>query len=220
MIDQVKHQIEIDIDSIEDSTIRNFVLSEIDHCTKNNIKVKLLKAKVDHNGIECSGVFEDEPVPCLTVDCNKDIKEWLLIFIHETCHKDQFLEKVSVWTEKIGGQYEPLDIFDMWVEGYIELKKQQLRLVLKYIVNIELDCEKRSIEKIKKYKLPVNQIEYIQKSNAYVYYYHAVAAKRSYTDKSSPYVNPNIWTKMPKTFDNDYTKLKKNLLKLYNDYCY
>ena len=215
-----KNQIEIDIDSIEDINARNFVLSEIKHCNKNKIQVKLLNGQVNHNNVECSGLFEDEPDPCLSVNCAKNLEDWLIIFVHESCHKDQFLEKTPEWTNKIGSLYDPLDIFDMWVDGHIELKKKQLKPVLKYITEIELDCEKRSVEKIKMNNLPINLQDYIQKSNAYVWYYHAVSKYRSYTKKQSPYSNSNIWTKMPVDFDCNYSKINSKMLKLFTKYCY
>lgn len=215
-----KNKIEIDINAIENEIIKNFIQSELDHCIKNKVKVELINNPVDYNDFECSGYFVDAPKACLTVNISKNIDDWLSTFVHETCHKDQFLEKEDVWNVKIGDSHDALDIFDMWIDHHVELKKHQLRPILEHVVQVELDCEKRAVAKIQKYNLPINLTEYIQKSNAYVFYYHAAAHHRSYTQRTSPYINPDIWTKMPVDFNNNYSKINSEMLKLFTKYCY
>ena len=117
-------------------------------------------------GVESSGHFADGQEPCLTVYTTDKIDEWLPIFVHESCHKDQFLEKTDIWNKRIGDEYDALEIFDMWIEHHVELKKYQMRPVLDNIIQVELDCERRSIEKIQKHSLDLNISEYIQKANA------------------------------------------------------
>jgi hypothetical protein len=170
--------------------------------------------------VECSGLFADEPNPCLTVNITKNIDEWLPVFVHETCHKDQFIEKTDIWSAKIGEDHDALDIFDMWIEHHVELKKHQLRPILEHIVQVELDCERRAVIKMQQHNLPINVIEYIQKANSYVWYYHAAAHHRAYTQRSSPYINPEIWTKMPVDFNNNYSTIKSKMLKLFTKHCY
>ena len=100
-----KNRIEINLETIENITSKNFIQSEIAHCNKNKIRVELLVNPY----AECSGQFSDEPDSCLTVFIKGSIDEWLPIFVHETCHKDQFLEKADVWAAKIGNEYDAMD---------------------------------------------------------------------------------------------------------------
>lgn len=210
-----KNIIEINLEKIENNNIVNFIQTEFDHCKKHKIKINIFK---DLNLIECNGHFTDEP--CLTVNINDNIEQWLPIFIHETCHKDQYIEKSECWVTKIGNEYDPLEILDMWIDKHVELKKHQLRAVLDPIIQVELDCEKRTVEKIKKFNLPIDIEQYIQKANAYVWYYRAAVQFRAYTQRTSPDLNSEVWTKMPVDFNNDYSKIKNKMLKLYKKHCY
>ena len=213
-----KNKIEFDLESIEDENIKNFIQSELANCKKHKISVEIIK-NTDVNS-DCNGQFSDEPNPCLTVNISNNIDEWLHIFVHETCHKDQFLERSSVWTAKIGDEFDSLDIFDLWIERHVELKKHQLRPVLDHIIQVELDCERRAVAKIQKYNLPINITEYIQKSNSYIWYYHAAAHQRAYTQRTTPYDNPELWSKMPVDFNNNYSIINSKMLKLFIKYCY
>jgi hypothetical protein len=215
-----KDKIEIDINTVENENIRNFIQSELSQCKKHKIKVELIKTPDDFNGNECSGHFGDDPNPTLVVQVTPNIYDWLPIFVHETCHKDQFIEKADVWTAKIGNQFDPLEIFDLWIDHHVELRKHQLRPVLEQIVQVELDCERRAVAKIQKYNLPINQTEYIQKSNSYIWYYHAAAHHRAYSQRTSPYANLELWSKMPVDFDNNYSTINSKMLKLFTKYCY
>lgn len=215
-----KNKIEIDINTVENENIRKFIQSELAHCAKNKVRVELVQAPADFNGVESSGHFGDNPSTGLTVNITNNIDEWLPIFVHESCHKDQFLEKTDIWNKRIGDEYDALEIFDMWIEHHVELKQHQLRPVLEYVVQVELDCERRSVAKIQQHNLPINISEYTQKANAYIWYYHAAAHHRAYSQRTSPYVNPEIWTKMPVDFDNNYSTIKSKMLKLFTKYCY
>jgi hypothetical protein len=213
-----KNKIEINIEQIENINTRNFIQTEIAHCKKHKIRVEMVPAIPDSNGVESSGHFSDDP--CLTVYTTDKIDEWLPIFVHESCHKDQFLEKTDIWNNRIGDSYDALEIFDMWIDRHVELKKHQMRPVLDNIIQVELDCERRAVEKIKKQNLDINISEYIQKANVYIWYYHAAAYERAYTKRISPIANSKVWTKMPLDFNNNYSKISSKMLKLFLKHCY
>jgi hypothetical protein len=215
-----KNKIDINLETLENDKIKDFIQAEIAHCKKHRIAVHLIKQKQLLDDVECSGFFTDEPQPLLRVNASDDLQEWFPIFIHETCHKDQFLEKSDEWTAKIQKDYDSELIFDMWVARAIELKKHQFGPVLQQIIDIELDCEKRAVYKIKEYDLPLDVEEYIQKANAYIFYYHAVAHQRRYSQRRAPYANPNVWKKMPVDFDCDYATIKTEMLNIFLEHCY
>ena len=212
-----KNKIEINLEQIENINTKNFIETEIAHCKQHKIRIKLSK---DLNLVECNGHFADGNPPWLTVNTNDNILDWLPIFVHESCHKDQYLEKTDIWNRKIGDEYDALEIFDMWIDRHIELLPHQLRPVLENIVQVELDCERRSVIKIQKYNLPIDIPEYIQKANSYIWYHHAAAHARAYTQRSGPYENPDIWTKMPVDFNRNYSSIKSKMLKLFMKHCY
>lgn len=214
------NKIEIDLSTVENENVKKFIESEMADCKKRKIRIELIKQTALY-GHTVSGYFTDEPVPTLSVGIDKPFEEWLPIFVHESCHKDQFVENASVWEKQaIQGAYDALHVFDTWVAHICELKEHQLRPVLQQIIDIELDCEKRSLEKIKKFDLPIDHVEYIQKSNAYIFYYHVVASQREYSMRKSPYTNPDVWSKMPTTWDNNYYRISDELHEIYLKHCY
>lgn len=150
----------------------------------------------------------------------KPISTWLSTFVHESCHMDQSIEQCRVWTHTIRGCI-PSQIFDMWMSEVVELKPGMLNQMLMGVLNIELDCEKRSIKKIKKFKLPLDIVEYTQKANSYLYFYHMVAQRREwYHIGTEPYNIPEVWQIMPTTFNNDYTELPREYKKLFIEHCF
>lgn len=212
---------DFDITTIEDKHILNFVQTEINHCTQHNVQVQLKnKDTVGLNGVECGGYFMDEPASVLAVAMGKKYKDWLPTFVHETCHKDQFVENAPVWNLRIKEYFNANDILDMWLNHAVELTKPQLNQVLDQVIAVELDCEKRSLEKIKKYNLPIDHVEYIQKSNAYIYYHFAIARMREWGHKSAPYDNPKVWQKMPVDFDQNYSKISRSMMSLFLRHCW
>ena len=65
------------------------------------------------------------------------------------------------------------------------------------MTELEWDCERRSIRKITRNKLPIDLKEYAQRANAYVLGYHWTLANRKWCKKS--YEEDSVWGGMPKT---------------------
>ena len=177
-------------------------------CLKHKVSFKLITDSfVEANTIKCSGYFDEEE---LAVATNKKENDWLTILIHESCHLDQYTQKIAIWNQGDDG----LDIIDKWLEGG-ECASQRLQKAFIDTIKLEADCEKRSVKKIKKYNLPINQEVYIQKANAYILSYWATYRDRKWFP--FPYNNPKIYKKMPKTFLSmkDYLNINHPLLSLY-----
>ncbi len=84
---------------------------------------------------------------------------------------------------------------------------------------MEFDCEKRTVAKIKKYNLPIDIKDYIQKANAYVWFYTAVLNKRQWdgTKSDSIYIK-EIFSICPKTFTKKPLNPPKKFLKALDKY--
>jgi len=206
------------IDSLEKSK-RSFALEEQWRLQSKGISVNFSPAAtVSFGNTECNGYFVDEPKPFLTVATGKDDAEWFPIFVHETCHADQFLEQAPCWTNKIGG-IEPMTILDLWLDHHVELNPIQLNNTIRAALEIELDCERRVVAKHEKHNLDFNKEEYIQKANSYVYFYLVMMTTRKwYGSGKAPYKIPEIWKTMPTTFQDDY-QYSDHFLELYKP-CY
>ena len=185
---------------------------------ENNIKLILSPEKgvqFSEGGILCNGYFDDI-TSTLACALGKDVSQWLVILLHESCHMDQWVEKVPEWTENVG-----MDNIEKWLNGDDSVNMNNIDNEIRTSIIVEVDCEKRTVEKIKKYGLDsiINIDEYIQKSNAYVLFYLWMRNNRKwYTIGKEPYNIPDVVSVMPKTFDIDYTILDPKIEKKYDTY--
>jgi len=185
-------------------SIDKFIFDLINKAKEHKIKIILDPNKVEYSeGSEVSGLFDSENLE-ITVGINKSVDEWLPILVHESCHMDQYIENCKAWVDTSIKNFDAGTILDMWLEHLVELNPDQLSIVVDKVLEMELDCEKRSIEKIKKYKLPIDITEYTQKANAYMYFYRALIKTRKWSTKVSPYKSEQVWKNMPnKLYDNN-----------------
>lgn len=175
-------------------------------CVAHGVTFSLQHVKsVDEENLPCSGYFDEQSLVVATK--KPKIQDWVDVLVHESCHLDQFTEKSELWVS----DNNSLHVVEAWIKG----KKMSLAKRDRGFANtllLEIDCEKRSVKKFKKYKLNINTQEYIQKANAYLFSYAvALHEKRWY---ASPYESSKIWKKMPKQlltveqYIEDYWKYK------------
>lgn len=202
-------------------------IKELEKKIKEDAKnhgVSLLLSKensVSFNGIACNGYFMDTPKPTLAVACGKDEKDWIPTLVHEYCHMRQWIEKSPFWDQVKVGDKEAMDFIDDWLNKKIELSDSDLTSYINASLEVELDCEKRVIEKIKEYNLDIDPIEYTQKSLSYVLFYHCVKSERQWYEMGrEPYSIKEVFSNMPKSFDEvDVINPPKELISLIKKHC-
>jgi len=161
-------------------------------CIQNGINLRLEYVdQVDQENIPCSGYFDEETLAVATK--KEKTQDWLDILAHESCHLDQFLEGPPVWIP----DKDSLFIVEDWIHGK-NLHKKTLEKGFKNAISIELDCEKRTVIKMQKYKIRFNKKQYIQKANSYLFSYIYAFVNRTWYPK--PYENPKIYNNMPIKF--------------------
>ena len=167
-------------------------------CKKHKIKLSLINTPnipfVENTKIQVSGYFDSMNLE-LAVATDKDMKEWVEILIHESCHLDQFVENCKVWASNSFFDVDSSSLLDLWLSNIIELKPRILTKIINEIIDLERDCDKRAIQKIKKYKLTdiINIKEYTQKSNAYHLSYLAIKKLRKWNKtQKAPYQIPEV----------------------------
>lgn len=215
------NKIEVDLKTLAPD-VREWVKFEIDSSNANDISVHLLKKRhVIMDKIRVSGYFCSETDKLVVSGLAPD---WVQIMVHESCHRDQYTEKIPMWNSQVeidGEKHDPLNLFWDWLNHQIELKPRTLRQVMLHCMNLELDCEIRAAKKIDDFYLPINVKEYIQKANAYVYLYHVIMHTRQWYPKGmAPFNLPSVWTKMPSDFQRDYSKIPPKLKSLILDQCF
>ena len=208
--------------NVEDiSKIKKFINDLKYYTSENNIKLNLSPesgVQFSEGGIMCNGYFEgDDNNPVLACALGKDISQWLIILLHESCHMDQWVEKVPAWTENESGMMN----IDEWLNGNDNVDMSLIDKEIRLSMNCEIDCEKRTVEKIKKYNLQniIDIDEYIQKSNAYILFYLWMRKNRRwYSVGKEPYNQAPIVSIMPKTFNIDYTFLDPKIEKVFDQH--
>ena len=178
-------------------------------CVENKINFRLENTdQVNTGNVLCSGYFDEESLVVATK--KKNTQDWLDVLVHESCHLDQFLEKSSFWIpDELG-----LFIVEKWLKNKkINLKKVKNAFI--NTINLELNCEKRTVKKLKKYKIKFDDELYIQKANSYLYGYGVSFEKKVWPSK--PYEISSVYKKMPKKFlkAEEYFNIPDHILKLY-----
>jgi hypothetical protein len=191
-----------------DTSVRRFLGDLVASCSENNISLKLVAStKVSIGKIKCNGMFDEKQI---TVATKNELNFWLGILVHESCHMDQHIEGSKLWKE--------IDPYLTAVDSWISDPTYKIRgkdLAFKRVIELELDCEKRSLRKIKKYGLPIDAGKYIQGANSYLFAYGITKKRRVWFQ--NPYKQPHIYEKMPKRLFSldEYTDPKHKLLDLY-----
>lgn len=197
---------------IKNKRIGQFISDLVELCIKEGVEFKLTNKKhILLSGLPCNGYFEgDVEFGKLFVATGKSRKEWLPILVHESCHLDQWLEDKSKFIKDDG-----IELIDEWLAGK-RINKLKIKKAITNSKKLELDCEKRVIEKIKRYKLPINIDTYIQMSNAYVYFYEWVYQNRTWPLRKLHI--PEIYNNAPKEFQKSYNSIPKELEEAFNKY--
>jgi hypothetical protein len=194
------------------SKVKSFILDLQEKCNINGINLMIVNKPgvpyVTENAIMVNGYF-DEKSKTLACAAGKDISQWLTILIHESSHMDQYLEQIPEWLNN-------LDLFetDKWLVGDDNVDMDRINMEIKTAVQVELDCEKRTVDKIKKWSMDniVDVEEYVQKANAYILFYLWMKDNRKwYEIGREPYNLPEIFKEMPKTFETNYSELSAEL---------
>lgn len=150
---------------------------------------------VECAGVPCSGFFDPE-LKLLSVATDRAMSDWTTTALHEFQHLRQWAEDCQEWRD-----FESVDagsVLDVWVAGSEEFDPAHVKRAVSAVLNLELDCERRTIDFLSRYSLPISAEEYAQKANAYVLFYHEVhRSRRWYRPDLAPYRVERIWRRMP-----------------------
>ena len=190
-------------------------LAFLDHvkkeCKSHGIKLDLRKRsgylRIGGN-IKCSGYFDSENKQLVVATKRTD---WLDILVHEYAHLTQFADQCDAWVEGAS----TTDEIDRWLGG------EEIEDIERHIVacrNLELNNEKRSVEIIKKFDLPIDVERYTKKANGYVYFYTWMLRTRRWSKPgNSPYSNETVIEAMPNEFQEDYENLPDYVVRVFEE---
>lgn len=194
-------------------------------CDANGVKYHFPKTKhVLYPGFESlkvSGYFLDKPEPALACAMGKPLNAWFEILIHESCHMDQWIEKSAWWLNLTKDGYDCDKKMDEWLTGSVEYSKNESDYFMLVMQAVEIDCERRSVEKIKSLNLPVNIENYVKKANAYIFSYNIMKETGKWCD-IAPYEIPEIIELMPDSIlkEEEYEQISDKIKNIYLTKCY
>jgi hypothetical protein len=121
----------------------------------------------------------------------------------------QWLEGIPLWRTA----NDSIEEIDKWLDGK---EVENIEECINASRDLELDNEKRSVEMIKKWNLPIDVSEYTKKSNAYVLFYNYIKTSRKWSlPGNSPYSNKEVLSKMSTDFDMNYEKLDPEIHEIF-----
>ena len=202
----------------------DYIAHTIRYAVKNRITVHLLNKssiKSEDSPLPFGGYFCSEE-RILATATNTSFKNWFPVFVHESCHMDQFLENSKYWniTNIKGGGCALHNLFE-WVEGKKKLTPAQATRYSYLCGQLELDCEKRVVQKIADWNLSICPERHTREANCYVLFYNFISKYRVWSKpKRAPYKYKEIMDKMSPRFDYDYRELPKWFEKAVLKYCF
>ena len=163
-------------------TMRKFISDTKAVAAKHNISVIMspeIEISYPYDGTLVSGYFDANDPIRLAIACGRD--DWLDILVHESCHMDQFIEQCPEWTNGV----DSVDRYFDWING-IDIPNVEESIHNAGL--LELDCEIRSLKKIKQYDLPIDCKQYAKRANAYtLFYLYTIKTRKWYSTDTKPY---------------------------------
>lgn len=205
-----------------DKRLLHYVSITIDKAVQNNISITLHNKKYYTEGesnARFAGYFDSDGKELL-VATGGSKRDWVEVFIHESCHMDQFLENSRIWSDSFNskGDDKYSYLFE-WLDGETYDKKD-ITLSANTIKALELDCEKRSVSKIVEFDLPIDLEKYIKKANSYILFYNFVKKHRVWSNPGKPpYSFKEIVELMPSDFSLNYKVLPRWYEDMIVEYC-
>jgi len=183
LLESVKSVSQMEDKFSDEPSVERFISNLVNLCKKHNIKLKLEdKEKVDSGDhLLCNGYFDDSAKE-LVVGTKNPLNLWLRVLVHESCHLDQYIHFPKSYNKCINNVQKLNDYLQNPV-GELKDKEEILHSVLK----LELDCEKRSVEKIDAYRLPIDKETYIKEANEYLFSYKKALRTKKWDDGTKPF---------------------------------
>lgn len=184
-----------------------FVDSVKRQCKRYGIELVLAPSKsvvlTDDFLQDCHGYFCDTD-KALVVACGRPFNEWVEILVHEFCHMEQWKSDPR-WEKWIDSTSKTWD----WLAGDVMMNNTQVWNMLDNMIELEKDCEMRSIAKIKQWGLPINKTRYVKKANIYLYSYSMLPKIKKFP--TGVHSDPVLIEMSPKRFRKSYKDVPKEM---------
>jgi len=178
-------------------TNSNFLGWAVLQLLESGVTIKFLQQSVSEGYIGWFDGYKKQMLVCVSrVD-------FLSIFLHEFCHFLQWRDNNAWWAKHM----KKYIAFSNWIS-----RASSKKATSSSYIAMELDCERRAVELVKKFKLSIDIPQYIKKANACLFLYHIVEKNRGWPENKKPSVfSDEIVSKQASKFlaPSDYRKLSK-----------
>lgn len=191
--------------------IKNFCLDHNISFLTGEKYVECPITKIKSNGFFICNKSLKNPILAYSIGYDEEFS--ISILIHEFNHANQYIEKSKIFLDSFLNSDEILKfnqkpysdtynvIFD-WIDKKLELDNSSLDNLINRCINVEYDCEIRTLNTIKEFNLKINPDIYTQKALSYLYFYQFIKKHRIwYKTENAPYQIEKIYKKFPKNFN-------------------
>lgn len=172
---------------------------------------------IDAENIKVGGYWDDTDENALIFACatGKPLEKWGPIFAHEFCHFLQWIAKEQIWHD-----FRTISVDDIYnIYNNKPITEERLLFCLNVCRDIELDCERRTVDLLKKYKIPIKISDYIRGANAYIHFYnHIKQYRRWYPPKKMPYARKGLLKASSPKFLKSYDSIPAKMAAAYKKY--
>jgi hypothetical protein len=149
--------------------IENFIQKIKSHLSEHNGKL-ILKPRMSQSSKFDGEFLESDMIIKCFIDFSSTY--WIGVLAHEYSHFLQCVNHNKLWLSFQDSVFDNIDdLENIFTKKTNKINKTLRKKISRSIINMELDCDKRAIKLINKYKLPVNKKEYIAKANVILYKY-------------------------------------------------
>jgi hypothetical protein len=149
--------------------------------------------QINCNGFRVDGYFSEHEKEIRVARAST---QWLGVLAHEYAHYRQWVEGDPTYLQAD----DAIDMIDNWFAGK-EYAERDLTRAFRIVRKMERDAERRSVDLIKYYQLPVNLDLYIRRANCYIYSHFIMHLTRKFwAFKRDPFRSRTILSMMPSDF--------------------
>lgn len=201
-------------DKLKDIVMGEFLIQYIKRqCLRYKRHFCLGRGKsVRADGILCSGFYDPETK---TLKVARKSLNFKTVLIHEYCHMLQHISNSKKWSNYYNSKAHELFL---WLKGDKPLTRETAFNYFKILFDLEKDCERRTLNFIKKHKLYLNEKYYVKQANTYLLSYLVSFEFRKWY-KKPPYDLDSLIDTMPEKLVSFTYKLSKKQKELYSQ-CY
>jgi hypothetical protein len=169
-----------------------FVGAAIAEMATAGVAVKILGDEyASIKGARVEGYFDGDAPEFAVARGRDEPRLWLSVFLHEYCHFVQWRHDTPAWAAKLSGDVCPQSIFDAWLNGAVEMRRDQLESAVGLVLGFERECETIAIGMLEGMKRPIiDPVWYTMAANVYLGFYGVIMKTRRWYDKS-PYSRPD-----------------------------